>query len=204
MKETDAQHDATKVSVMLEEGVYPAHIASFSVKEDYPTKVGVADIFDLTYKLAPDVAKMTQKCHTRSENGNFAINDSGNRIPLLVDGKQVEVSCEQFAGRAMYGGGLFLFKGSEGAGRNLRYTEFLDMVNIPVEEIDFEGHKVKKLMAIEEKDVVGKPIMVEVKYTESKAGKNKGKWFPNVVGMFKWESGKAIPVDEMLASDLPF
>ena len=199
MKDVDAQFDSSKVSVMMEEGVYPAHVKWDRYTEDKVTKVGVADIFGLKYKIAQEADKMTQKCYQRGENGNFRI-ENNKRVPTIVDGKHLEISCEQFVGRELYANGLFLFKGAEGSGRNKQYTEFLDAIGVELDEIEVEGHKVKKLMAIEEKDVVGKAVFVRVAYKEN--GKTHT-FYPTVVDVLKWDNGTNLSEDEM-ADDLLF
>lgn len=199
MRDVDAQYDPT-AAVMMEEGAYPAHVQTFEVREDHPTKVGNADIFSLTYKIAQEAEKMSQHCYKRAENGNFAVDKAGKRIPVILDGTHLEVKCDKFVGRKLYSNGLFLFKGSEGSGRNSKYTEFLEAIGVKLEEIDVDGHKVKKLMAIEAEDVVGKPVFAKVMYKEN----NKHQWFPTVVDILPWEDGVEISAAEMEEDDLPF
>jgi len=199
MKDVDAQFDSSKVSVMIEEGVYPAHAKWNRITEDKATKVGIADIFGLKYKIAQEADKMVQKCYERGDNGNFRI-ENGKRIPVIVDGKHLEISCEQFVGRELYSNGLFLYKGAEGSGRNKQYTEFLDAIGVELEEIEIDGHKVKQLMAIEESDVTGKAVFVRVAYKENTKTKT---FYPTVVDVLKWEGGTNLSEDEM-ADDLPF
>ncbi len=199
MKDTNAQFDP-QANPMMEEGLYPAHVINFTAREDHPTKVGDADIFSLTYKLAQETEKMSQKCYKRGENGNFATDSGGKRIPVIIDGAHLVVKGDKFINKKLFANGLFLFKGSEGSGRNGKYTEFLEVLGIELEEVDFEGHKVKKLQAIEEKDVLGKAVMVKVIYKEN----NKGTFFPTVTDIFKWESGTDMSPDEAAAEDLPF
>jgi len=198
-KPTDAQHDPL-ASIMIEEGVYPAHIVGFEVREDHPTKVGISDIFSLQYKLAPEAEKLEQECHRRGVNGNFAFDENKKRIPLLDgDGNTLKISCKQFVGRKLYANGLFLFKGAEGSGRNTKYAEFLDLIGIELETVEIEGHKVKQLLALEEDDVLGKAVFVQVAYKPNK----KGDFYPTVVDIMKWEDGKPISIDEA-REDLPF
>ena len=199
MKKTDAQHDPL-ASIMLAEGVYTAHVVGFEVREDWQTKVGVADIFSLQYKLAPDVEKLSQECYRRGINGTFAVGEDGKRIPILDDeGNTLRISCKQFTGRKLYANGLFLFKGAAGSGRNSKYAEFLDNIGVKLEEVDVDGHKVKQLLAIEEEDVMGKALLVQVAYKANK----KGDFYPTVVDTLKWADGKPISIEEAM-DDLPF
>ena len=201
MKETDAQHDPL-ASIMMEEGMYPAHIAEFDVIEDWQTKVGVADIFKFRYKLAEDCEKLTQKCYRRGADGNFALNEKKQRIPILdSENNHLEISCKQFAGRRLYADGVFLFKGAEGSGRNSKYADFLDVMGIELETIKIEGHNVKQLMALEEDDVLGKAVFIKVVYKENKKSNT---FYPTVVDTIKWPDGKPLSVDEVKEDNLPF
>ena len=58
-KALDAIFDPSQQWVPIQEGTYPAHIASLSTKE-VNTRAGEAIVVNMTYKVAPEVITVTQ------------------------------------------------------------------------------------------------------------------------------------------------
>ena len=59
-KSIDATYNPSQEWTPIEEGTYPAHIASLNTK-DVHTKAGEAIVVNMTYKIADEAADMTQQ-----------------------------------------------------------------------------------------------------------------------------------------------
>ena len=194
----------------VEEGVYPAHIASLETK-DVNTRAGQAIVVNMTYKVADEVADQTQPMW-EMDGYKYVLDQDSNKIPVMNgSGKQMEESCDHLLGRTFYDNGWFVFTTSQSASKNERYFSLLDKLGVKCKEQNIDGKKVKKLVLLEEDDVVGQPVMVNVK-RQSYITKETRDLPPaeqerrnifRVTNIEKWHEGKTISADE-LSGDVPF
>ena len=194
----------------VEEGVYPAHIASLQTK-DVNTRAGQAIVVNMTYKVADEVADQTQPMW-EMDGYKYVLDEDSNKIPVMNgSGKQMEESCDHLLGRTFYDNGWFVFTTSQSASKNERYFSLLDKLGVKCKEQNIDGKKVKRLVLLEEDDVVGQPVMVNVK-RQSYITKETRDLPPaeqerrnifRVTNIEKWHEGKTISADE-LSGDVPF
>mgnify|MGYP003389176442 FL=1 len=160
-KALDAIFDPSQQWVPMQEGTYPAHIASLSTKE-VNTRAGEAIVVNMTYKVAPEVENVTQLVY-EMEGYEYKRDKSGDLIPVFNGGgSQKSTSCVHLKDKTLYDNGYFVFTDSSSASKNSRYFQLLENLGIKCE--DDKG--IKKLVLIEEEDVVGKPVMVTTKKQE--------------------------------------
>ena len=159
-KALDAIFDPSQQWVPMQEGTYPAHIASLQTKE-VNTRAGEAIVVNMTYKVAPEVENVTQLVY-EMEGYEYKRDKSGDLIPVFNGGgSQKSTSCVHLKDKTLYDNGYFVFTDSSSASKNSRYFQLLENLGIKCE--DDKG--IKKLVLIEE-DVVGKPVMVTTRKQE--------------------------------------
>ena len=209
-KTLDATFDPSDKWMPIEEGTYPAHIKSLSTKE-MNTRAGEAIIVNMEYKVADAVSLFTQDVW-KMDGYKYQKDTDGNRIPVTNgNGEQKVTSCAHLRDKVFYDSGYFIFTDTSSASKNRRYFELLDKLNVKCDETSVEGKKVKKLVLIEEDDVVGKPVLITVKRHEYVTSDTKH--LPQdqqerrstfkVTNVNLWEDGTAIdPVE--LEDDVPF
>ena len=205
-----AVYDPDDKPKRVEEGVYPAHIASLQTK-DVNTRAGQAIVVNMTYKVADEVADQTQPMW-EMDGYKYVLDEDKNKIPVMNgSGKQMEESCDHLLGRTFYDNGWFVFTTSQSASKNERYFSLLDKLGVKCKEQNIDGKKVKRLVLLEEDDVVGQPVMVNVK-RQSYITKETRDLPPaeqerrnifRVTNIEKWHEGKTISADE-LSGDVPF
>jgi len=209
-KTLDATFDPSNKWMPIEEGTYPAHIKSLSTKE-MNTRAGEAIIVNMEYKVADAVSLFNQDVW-KMDGYKYQKDTDGNRIPVTNgDGEQKVTSCSHLRDKVFYDNGYFIFTDTSSASKNRRYFELLDKLNVKCDETSVEGKKVKKLVLIEEDDVVGKPVLITIKRHEYVTSDTKH--LPHdqqerrstfkVSNVNLWEDGTAIdPVE--LEDDVPF
>tara|TARA_Y100000593_G_C4268012_1_gene315835 strand:+ start:371 stop:991 length:621 start_codon:yes stop_codon:yes gene_type:complete len=204
-KALEAVYDSTNKWVPTEEGTYPAHITSLSTKE-VNTRAGEAIVVNMTYKVAPEVVDYKQKLW-EMDGYNYKKDSQGNKIPVMNGSGQSEVSCEHLKDRTLYDNGFWVFTDTSSASKNQRYFELLE--NLGIECKDDKG--IKKLMLVEEDDVVGKPVLVNLKRQEYVTKETKDlpvdqqeKRSTFKVGSIQpWDDGEVLTLEE-LDDDVPF
>ena len=202
----DATYDPSNKWTPIEEGVYPAHITTLSSRE-MNTRAGEAIIVNMTYKVNETVSSVEQPLW-EMDGYNYVKDSAGQRIPVMNgDGEQATISCAHLKDRMFYDNGFFIFTDTSSASKNSRYFQLLENLGIKCE--DSEG--IKKLVLLEEEDVVGKPFYVTVKRQEyvTKETKNLPYDQQEKRSAFKvsevkpWENGPTLSSDE-LEDDVPF
>ena len=164
-KTLDATFDPSDKWMPIEEGTYPAHIKSLSTKE-MNTRAGEAIIVNMEYKVADAVSLFNQDVW-KMDGYKYQKDTDGNRIPVTNgNGEQKVTSCAHLRDKVFYDNGYFIFTDTSSASKNRKYFELLDKLNVKCDETNVEGKKVKKLVLIEENDVVGKPVLITVKRHE--------------------------------------
>ncbi len=189
----------------IEEGQYPAHITSLSSKE-LNTRAGEAIVVNMTYKIAPEVADSKQLLWEMDEY-EYKKDNSGNKIPVMQNGKQKYAKCEHLIDRKMYDDGFWIFTDTSSASKNSRYFDLLETLDIKCE--DDKGFK--KLMLIEEDDVVGKPVLINIKRKsyvtketrDMPVDQQEKRFTFKVATLNKWEDGEVMSIEE-LDDDVPF
>ena len=205
-KALDAIFDPSQQWVPMQEGTYPAHIASLSTKE-VNTRAGEAIVVNMTYKVAPEVSEVTQPVW-EMDGYKYKRNEDGERIPVFNGGgSQAETNCNHLKDKILYDNGFFVFTDTSSASKNSRYFQLLENLNISCE--DDKG--IKKLVLIEEEDVVGKPVMVTTRKQEyvTKETRDLPVDQQEKRATFKvntitiWEEGEVLTQDE-IDDDVPF
>ena len=209
-KTIDATFDPSSKWKPIQEGVYPAHIKSLETKE-VNTRAGDAIVVNMRYRVADEVVKYTQPVW-KMDGYKYLTDDDNNKIPVNNgSGKQQEETCEHLKGREFQDNGFFVFTDSSSSSKNRRYFELLDNLQIDCAETTVGGRKVKKLVLLEDEDVVGRPVMVTVKRQEFVTYETKH--LPpdqqerrstfKVFSVSLWEDGQTLESDE-LEEDVPF
>lgn len=202
MKEVDVIYDpsvagGTGSRVPIEPGSYPAHVCGYNTRE-VNTKAGLATVVNLQYVVADEAKHQIQK-RWDMEGWTYKTDVNGNRIPLTDDnGEQLTTGCNHMVGKRFYGNGVFLFQGGGTSSKNRYYFEFLKALDIKTEEVEVNGKKVRKLMLIEEDDVVGLPCYIRIKreeWVDKKTNEKRGAWKANRV--FPWTDGSRLSPEEV-------
>ena len=202
----DATYDPSNKWTPIEEGTYPAHITSLTTKE-MNTRAGEAIIVNMTYKVNEAVEKVEQLVW-EMDGYNYVKDSSGNRVPVLNGGDEQEtISCGHLKDRIFYDNGFFIFTDTSSASKNSRYFDLLETLDIKCE--DDKGFK--KLMLIEEDDVVGKPVLINIKRKsyvtketrDMPVDQQEKRFTFKVATLDKWEDGEVMSVEE-LDDDVPF
>ena len=201
-----AVYDPSQQWVPTEEGTYPAHIVSLTTKE-VATRAGEAIVVNMTYKIAPEVVDVHQKLW-EMDGYNYKRDESGEKIPVFNGGgSQQKVSCTHLKDKTLYDNGFFVFTETSSASKNTRYFQLLENLGIKCE--DDKG--IKKLVLIEDEDVVGQPVYVTTKRQEYVTKETRDLPIDQqekratfkVNTLTKWEDGEVLTVEE-LDDDVPF
>tara|TARA_R100001594_G_scaffold24975_3_gene49006 strand:+ start:1483 stop:2124 length:642 start_codon:yes stop_codon:yes gene_type:complete len=211
-KTLEATYDPSEASkwMPIEEGEYPAHITSLRSKE-ITTRAGEAIVVNMEYKVAEEVSSTTQKVW-KMEGYKYQKDTDGNKIPVTNgDGEQKIANCSHLKDKIFQDNGYFIFTESTSSSKNGRYFELLDKLGVDCGEVKADGKKVKKLVLLEDDDVVGKPVLITVKRHEFVTSETKH--LPpdqqerrstfKVNNVTPWKGGQQLAAAE-LESDVPF
>ena len=211
MKSIDAVYDPDSTWKPIEEGEYPAHIKTLNTKE-VNTKAGEAIVVNMTYKVADEAADLEQLVY-EMDGYKYKRDQDNNRIPVANgSGEQATTDCGHLVGRDLWDNGWFIFTNSESGSKNSRYFQLLENLGIKVEEQMLGDKKVKKLVLIEEDDVKGKPVLIDLRRQEYVTSETKHlppeqqEWRTSfkVFNVKPWESGQKLSFDELDGDDVPF
>lgn len=207
----DAVYNPDDKWLPTEEGKYPAHISSLSTK-DVNTRAGQAIVVNMQYKVAAEAADIMQKLW-EMDGYEYTLDKDGNRIPKVNgSGGQEEGTCKHLVGREFYDNGWFIFVQGTSSGKNKRYFELLDTLGVKCDEVeDEDGKTVKKLVLLEESDVVGRPVEIQVERTtyitkdtrHLPSDQQESKVAFKVKSITHWADGTPISPEE-LTEDVPF
>jgi len=206
-KALDATFDPSQQWVPTQEGTYPAHVTSLTSKE-VNTRAGEAIVVNMTYKVAPEVSEVTQPVWEMDGYNYKKDPQTGNKIPVFNgSGTQAETNCSHLKDKILYDNGFFVFTDTSSASKNSRYFQLLENLDIKCE--DDKG--IKKLVLIEEEDVIGKPVLVTTRRQEYvtketrdlpiNQQEKRATFKVNTVTL--WEDGDVLTQDE-LDDDVPF
>jgi len=210
-KELDAIFNPSEQWRPVEEGTYPAHVAKLSIREGVNTRAGEAIVVNMEYKIAPEVSECFQQVF-EMEGYEYIKDDDGEKIHVLDgDGSPSSIKCSHLKGRTYKDNGFFIFLNSESGSKNARYFELLDNLGIKCNTDKVDGKEIKKLVLLEENDVVGKPVNVTLKREEYvtaatkhlPANEQERRSVFKVNTIKAWEDGESITVEEM-DDDVPF
>jgi len=204
-KSIEATYDPSNQWTPIEEGTYPAHITSLSTKE-MNTRAGEAIIVNMTYKVNEAVEKVEQSVW-EMDGYNYKKDNKGDKIPVMENGSQKVIPCTHLKDRDFYDNGFFIFTDTSSASKNSRYFQLLTNLGIKCED----DNGIKKLVLIEEEDVIGTPVHITVKRQEYVTADTKHLPFDEqekrttfkVSEVKKWENGPTLTTDE-LEDDVPF
>lgn len=211
MKSIDAVYDPNSTWKPIEEGEYPAHIKTLNTKE-VNTKAGEAIVVNMTYKIADEAADLEQLVY-EMDGYKYKRDQDNNRIPVANgSGEQATTDCGHLVGRDLWDNGWFIFTNSESGSKNSRYFQLLENLGITVEEQMLGDKKVKKLVLIEEDDVKGKPVLIDLRRQEYVTSDTKHlppeqqEWRTSfkVFSIKPWEGGQKLSLDELDGDEVPF
>ena len=211
MKSIDAVYDPNSTWKPIEEGEYPAHIKTLNTKE-VNTKAGEAIVVNMTYKVADEAADLEQLVY-EMDGYKYKRDQDNNRVPVANgSGEQATTDCGHLVGRDLWDNGWFIFTNSESGSKNSRYFQLLENLGIKVEEQMLGDKKVKKLVLIEEDDVKGKPVLIDLRRQEYVTSETKNlppeqqEWRTSfkVFNVKPWENGQKLSFDELDGDDVPF
>jgi len=118
-------------------------------------------------------------------------------------------------GRKVWSNAIWIFKNpndgehTPNPGGNYRYSQFLDVVDYPMEDKtvkdeDGKERMVKELpIEIDPSYVQGKPVIIQVKHRTYTGNDGEERTAYNEAGIFKWEGGDVVK-PEVDDDDLPF
>tara|TARA_R100001530_G_scaffold14213_2_gene12899 strand:- start:682 stop:1320 length:639 start_codon:yes stop_codon:yes gene_type:complete len=210
-KKLDAIFNPSEQWRPVEEGEYPAHVSKLTVKEGVNTRAGEAIIVNMEYLMAPEVSDCYQEVF-EMDGYDYCTDGDGERIHVLDgDGSPSSVTCSHLKGRTYKDNGFFVFLNSESGSKNSRYFDLLDGLGIKCDTDKIDGKEVKKLVLIEEEDVVGKPVYVSLKREQyvTAATKHLPPHEQETRSTFKvktvktWEGGESITPSE-IEDEVPF
>jgi len=207
-KDLNIEFDSEAVTafVPVEEGTYPAHITSLSTKE-VMTRAGEAIIVNMSYTIADEAADLTQPLY-EMDGYKHRTDVNGNKIPILDDeGNQMETKCTHLPSRNYYDNGFFVFTTSESANKNSRYFKLLEGLGIELEE----NNGKKKLVLVEEEDVIGIPVNIKLEthsyvprdMKDLPVEQQEKKFVLKAKEITLWKGGEKLSQDEM-DDDVPF
>lgn len=208
-KEIDAIYNPSDVWKPVEEGEYPAHVTTLSTRE-VNTKAGPAIVVNMEYKIAEEVSECEQSLYEM--NGYDYVMKNESKVPILdADGNPSYSDCSHLKDRIFKDNGFFVFLNSSSASKNARYFGLLENLGIELKTDKVDGKDVKKLILIEEEDVIGTPVKVNVKRetyitaaTKHLPPNEQEQRSTFKVAIVKtWQGGVKLSEDEM-DSDVPF
>tara|TARA_R110000796_G_scaffold90152_5_gene193869 strand:- start:6395 stop:7027 length:633 start_codon:yes stop_codon:yes gene_type:complete len=208
-KEIEAIYNPSDVWKPVEEGEYPAHVTTLSTRE-VNTKAGPAIVVNMEYKIAEEVSECKQSLYEMDGYNYVMKNES--KVPIIdIHGDHSESDCSHLKDRIFKDNGFFVFLNSSSANKNARYFGLLENLGIELKTDKVDGKDVKKLILIEEEDVIGTPVKVNVKRetyitaaTKHLPPNEQEQRSTFKVAIVKtWQGGVKLSEDEM-DSDVPF
>ena len=208
-KEIEAIYNPSDVWKPVEEGEYPAHVTTLSTRE-VNTKAGPAIVVNMEYKIAEEVSECKQGLY-EMDGYNYVMKNE-NKVPILdADGNHSYGDCSHLKDRIFKDNGFFVFLNSSSASKNARYFGLLENLGIELKTDKVDGKDVKKLILIEEEDVIGTPVKVNMKRetyitaaTKHLPPNEQEQRSTFKVAIVKtWQGGVKLSEDEM-DSDVPF
>lgn len=197
---------------MLNVGLYPAHIVGVDIAS-VKTKIGLALAYNLDYRLAKEVEKYKQPLFEQGNDGNFKLDEDGNKVITKdADGNDIELSCAFAVGREYKFHRIWCFTEEEGKGANGKYADLVEISGVEVDTVEVQpGIKVKQLVELTEKDLLGKPVLIRIDYKPRPTKETKElpkeqqefHYWPRVVDVLAWNSGEPLDSSEF-NDDLPF
>ena len=193
--------------VPVEEGTYFAHISELSTKE-MNTKAGPAIIVNMGYTLDDKCATLDQPQY-EMVGYKHRLDVNGKKIPVVDSetNEQVMIPCTHLPGKKFYDNGFFIFTNNESANKNSKYFKLLDSLGIELQEVN----GMKKLVLVEEEDVIGLPVQItlethtyvtrDTKDLPHDQQEKRSLLKANEVTL--WEGGERISQEE-LDDDVPF
>ncbi len=179
----DPEEDGRDKPTLL--GTFPAHITGY--KEGNNVRGSVP--YNVSFKIAPEA------------EGINAINWREEKQPGETDedfNERKEIPADYMIGREVRSVGIWLNPQPkpEERWKNRDYVNFLEAIGVELEEIEKDGRMLKKLVAMEEQEVIGRPCLVTIKLERDKRPEHTGRVYPKVFTVQQWNDGERIDVTE--------
>jgi len=213
MKETTTDFNPIEAQGAIE-GSYFANICSYEERTWDSPKNGLAYIYDLEVRLAEQNANLMIPLLERDSNGKIVRETDGTQKTVVgEDGKPITTPGKFLVGRKYPVKGVYFFP--EAPGRNAVYSKLVvDALKLDVPTKDIGGGlKTVSFGRLEEEDVFGKPVIINLGTITFATKETKGlpKEEQDLVSILKanavmehWSKGETLTADEMGISDIPF
>ena len=168
-------------------GKYPAHVSGFDVHTHNNSKV-----FNIEFTLANECKDMQIHKHERKAHTYHPVNKS--------DGSPEMVSAGFMTGKKYRSAGVWLTSKLPETDRwkNRKYMEFFTNIGI---EFPKDDKGVMQLGEVEEEDVIGMPVLADIKPYEYKNKDGEMKYSLRVLSLFPWNDGERVKPKE---TEVPF
>jgi len=189
MKEADGVGYDPEEDQAISPGVYRAHCSKF---EAGTSKDKSSHVYNLSFKIAKESEKL--------KIPRVEVDELTGKMIILEDDI---ISAKALVGRVIRGQGVWYTPRPERgqSWRNRGYIQNCNVLGINFEE-DAEG---KMLLAqIEEEDVIGKPLLINIAEVEYQNKANETRYTVNVVSIEPWAEGKTLTKEQLKQDDLPF
>lgn len=199
---------------LLRPGLWPANIIKITTVER-PTKIGNVISYGLDYVISKDCAKMKQPFYQKLSDGNFEFDEDNNMVVQQDDkGEAIEISCSFAIGKEIRFHSIPLFTEDEGRHANGSYMGLMEIAGVEAEIVEVQsGVKVKQLVKLDEDDLLGKPVLINLNYKAVVTRETKSlpkdqqefRYWLNVISAISYDSGETIEVfKEEEEENLPF
>ena len=208
MSEIFYDAEAASQFIPTEKGVYPAHVTKVT-KRDVKTRDGYsASVFTLHYKVAAEAKKIKQQLW-EMDGYKYKSDEEGNRIPVMKGKKQQEVECEHLVGKEFRDRGTFLFTDipTSNSGRNRRYKELIDTLDLPLNKVEKDGKTLFSLPILDDGNlsIVGIPVLINMDEEEWKNKDGEKRTSMKVFSIQPWKDGEKISEEELTSDEeVPF
>ena len=193
-------------------GKVPAHIVKFEESKHITNKWDVTEGSKVKFiRTADDELSAGEIAEVEKVflNFTFKVHEKASKALIKEDGSEVEISGDVLNGREIRGSVPYILNPHKRIRwMNNEYISFVEDglgIQFPLTEIqELNGiKKVKDIQLVEEEDVLGIPVIIELsirEYKDKETGDTKK--VQDVKNILHWESGKRIPMDE-LVEDIP-
>lgn len=133
--------------------------------------------------------------------GNIQLKNGGS-ADIYVPTYRLHDSAGTFAGEDVDDNGIFRFKGGQRGGRrrsgtgNAQYKELLEVIGVPMREVDVGGKKKISLPPINEHDIFGTPVYVNI-FHDSFMGRQGKVTIERAKIAHAWGDGEKLEVDDL-------
>lgn len=213
MKQTGSVYDPETDggSFKLYTGKVPAHIVKFEESKHITNKWDVTEGSKVKFirtgddELAAGEVAEVEKVFL---NFTFKVHEKASKALIKEDGSEVEVAGDVLKGREIRGSVPYILNPHKRIRwMNNEYISFVEDalgIEFPLTEVQTPDgiKKVKDIQLVEEEDVLGIPVIIELgvrEYKDRETGDTKKT--QDVKNILHWESGERISMDELVGND---